>query len=35
MACEADGERTIVVETAGRQVVDLAREVLARGGWIA
>jgi predicted kinase len=35
MAREADGEDTIVVETTGRQVVDIAREVLARGSWIA
>jgi hypothetical protein len=35
MACEADGERIIVVQTTGRQVVDIAGEVLARGGWKA
>jgi CO/xanthine dehydrogenase FAD-binding subunit len=35
MACEADEERTIVVQTTGREVVDIAGEVLARGGWIA
>lgn len=35
MASEADGEGTIVVETTGRQVVDIAGEVLAMGGWIA
>jgi predicted kinase len=35
MAREAEGEKVIVVETTGRQVVDIAREVLARCGWIA
>ena len=34
MAREADGEGTIIVETTGRQVVDVAGEVLARDGWI-
>jgi predicted kinase len=35
MACEVDGEKAIVVETTGRQVVDIAGEVLARCGWVA
>ena len=35
MACKAEGEGTIVVETTGRQVADIAGEVLARSGWIA
>ncbi len=34
MAREADGEGTIVVETTGRQVTDIAGEVLAKSGWI-
>jgi len=35
MVREPDGEGTIVVETTGRQVADIAGEVLAKGGWIA
>ncbi len=35
MAREADAEGTIVVETTGRRVADIAAEVLAKCGWTA
>lgn len=35
MAREDGGEGTIVVETTGRRVVDIAAEVLAKCGWTA